>query len=115
MDAVEGCHPAGSQPGSLLQGAQPQPLCVTSFSLFCEVSQWEGQWAGVGSSFLRNVILGDATWVHVYDPGTKVQSSQWKSVCQSRPDLKVMLIELFGLGGIVGAEFVPRNAMIPFY
>jgi len=31
------------------------------------------------SSCLGNVITGDETWVYVYDPETRVQSSQWKS------------------------------------
>jgi len=30
-------------------------------------------------SFLLNIILGDETWVYIYDPETKTQCSQWKS------------------------------------
>jgi len=32
--------------------------------------------AASDSSFLRNVITGDETWVYGYDPETRVQSSQ---------------------------------------
>ena len=72
------------------------------------------------SSFLGNVITGDETWVHGYDPETRVQSSQWKSpssprakkALQSRSNIKVMMIVFFYLHGIVRAEFVPRNTMV---
>jgi histone-lysine N-methyltransferase SETMAR len=30
-------------------------------------------------NFISNIITGDETWVYVYDPETKQQSSQWKS------------------------------------
>jgi hypothetical protein len=30
-------------------------------------------------NFITNIITGDETWVYGYDPGTKKQSSQWKS------------------------------------
>ena len=35
------------------------------------------------SSFSRNVIMGNETWVYGYDPETRVQSSQWKSPSSS--------------------------------
>ena len=35
--------------------------------------------------FLSNVITGDETWVYVYDPETKAQSSQWKSMGSPLP------------------------------
>jgi len=43
-------------------------------------------------TFLSRVITGDESWVYVYDPETKQQSSQWKSPTsphhqgQKRPD-----------------------------
>jgi len=54
-------------------------------------------------NFMKNVITGDETWVYGYDVETKVQSSQWvgkssprpKKACQSRSNVKVMLIVLF--------------------
>ena len=30
-------------------------------------------------NFLKNIIIGDETWVYRYDVKTKVQSSQWLS------------------------------------
>jgi len=56
--------------------------------------------AASDSSFLGNVITGDETWVYGYDPETRVQSSKWKSpssphakkVCQSRSNIKVVMI-----------------------
>ena len=54
-------------------------------------------------NFLKNVITVDETWVYGYDVETKVQSSQWvgkssprpKKTCQSRSNVKVMLIVFF--------------------
>ena len=76
--------------------------------------------AASDSSFLGNVKPGDETWVYVYDPETRFQSSQWKSPSsprakkarQSRSNIKVMMIVLFELDGIVRAEFVPRNTTV---
>jgi len=50
----------------------------------------------------------------------RVQSSQWKSpssphvkkACQSRSNIKVVMIVFFDLDGIVRAEFVPRNTTV---
>ena len=45
------------------------------------------------SSFLGNVITGDETWVYGYDPETRVQISQCKSLSSPRakksPSIKV--------------------------
>ena len=76
--------------------------------------------AASDSSFLGNVITGDETWVYGYDPETRVQSSQWKSpssprakkACQSRSNIRVMMVVFFDLDGIVQAEFVPRNTTV---
>ena len=40
--------------------------------------------AASDSSFLRNVITEDETWVYDYDPETRIQSSQWKSPSSPR-------------------------------
>jgi len=56
--------------------------------------------AASDSSFLGNVITEDETWVHGYDPETRVQSSHWKSpssprakkVLQSRSNIKVVMM-----------------------
>jgi len=36
-------------------------------------------------TLLLNVITGDESIVHAYDPETKLQSSQWKSPASPRP------------------------------
>jgi len=72
------------------------------------------------SSFLRNVITGDETWVYGYDSETRVQSSQWKlprspgakEARHSKSNIKVMMIVFFDLHGIVLPEFVPRNTTV---
>jgi histone-lysine N-methyltransferase SETMAR len=60
-------------------------------------------------NFFQNLITGDESWVYGYDPETKVQSSQWKTLNSSRPkkapqskaSVKVMLIVFLDLEGIV--------------
>jgi histone-lysine N-methyltransferase SETMAR len=61
-------------------------------------------------NFFQNLKTGDESWVYGYDPETKVQSSQWKTLNSPRPkkvrqlkaNVKVMLIVFFDLEGIVG-------------
>jgi len=65
-------------------------------------------------NFLSNIITGDETWVYAYDPETKIQSSQWKSLGSTRPkkarqvrsNIKSILICFFDQKGIVHKEFV---------
>lgn len=55
-----------------------------------------------------------------YDIETKVQSSQWlekseprpKKACQSRSNVKVMLIVFFDWKGVIHHEFVPRSQTV---
>jgi histone-lysine N-methyltransferase SETMAR len=54
-------------------------------------------------NFISSIITGDETWVYIYDPETKQQSSQWKlpnsprpkKVRQVRNNVKSMLIFFF--------------------
>ena len=70
--------------------------------------------------FLENVITGDKLWVFQYDPETKRQSCQWKSVSSPRPkkprlqrsQVKVMLITFFDHQGMVHHEFVPQGQTV---
>jgi len=65
-------------------------------------------------NFISNIITGDETWKYGYDPGTKRQSSQWKSPNSLRPkkarqvcsNVMFMLIVFFNTQGIVHKEFV---------
>lgn len=43
--------------------------------------------ANVDSSFLKNIITGDETWVYGYDVKTKRQSSQWVGKGSPRPKI----------------------------
>ena len=69
---------------------------------------------------LENVITGDKSWVFQYDPETKRQSRQWKSVSSPRPkkacmqcaQVKVMLITFFDHQGMVHHEFVPQGQTV---
>ena len=71
-------------------------------------------------TLLLNVITGDESIVYAYDPDTKLQSSQWKSLGSPRPTkartqkskLKKMLICFFDQEGIVHREFVPPGMTV---
>ena len=69
---------------------------------------------------LLRVITGDETWIFEYDPETKRQSCQWKSLTllrpkkarQSKSKVKVMLITFFDVRGMVHSEFLPQGQTI---
>ena len=69
---------------------------------------------------LENVITGDESWVFQYDPETKRQSRQWKSVSTPRPkkarvqhsQVAVMLITFFDYQGMVHHVFVPQGLTV---
>jgi hypothetical protein len=64
--------------------------------------------------------MGDESWIYGYDLETKQQSSQWKNlqsprakeVHKVRSSTKSMLIDFFGVKGIVHREIVPPNITI---
>ena len=55
----------------------PKLLTMEQKQLRLEVSQDMLDCANGDPDFLNTVITGDESWVYVYDPETKVQSSQW--------------------------------------
>ena len=69
---------------------------------------------------LENVITGDESLVFRYDPETKRQSRQWKSVSSPRPKkarmhrspVKMMLITLFDHQEMVHHEFVSQGQTV---
>ena len=65
---------------------------------------------------LEKVITGDESWVFQYDPETKRQSRQWKSVSSprrmQRSQVKVMRITFFDDQGMVHHEFVPQGQIV---
>jgi len=69
---------------------------------------------------MGQIITGDETWVYGYDPETKRQSLQWKSVDFPRPKkagqvwpkVKVMLIVFFNMEGTVYSEYVPQGQTV---
>jgi hypothetical protein len=73
------------------------------------VSEELRQIASDDATFLSRVITGDVSWIYGYDPGTKQQSSQWRSPNsprQVKSKVKSMLISFFDIKGIVHKEFV---------
>jgi hypothetical protein len=74
-------------------------------------------------NFISNIITGDETWVYGYDPETKRQSSQWKSLNSPRPKKKAsssqqcqVHVDRFffppDIQGIVHKEFVPPGQTV---
>jgi hypothetical protein len=43
------------------------------------------QCADKGANFMKTIIIGDESSVYLYNPETKVQSSQWKTLGSLRP------------------------------
>lgn len=68
---------------------------------------WSCSVASSESSFLKNVIMGDETWVYDYDPETKVPSSQWKITCFSSWEKKKKIPSM-KIQGDVDCIFRPR-------
>jgi len=72
------------------------------------------------SNFLNTVITGDESWVYVYDPETKAQSSQWKHSSSLRPkkarqvrsNVKVLLTVFLNSRGVVHHEYTPQGQTI---
>jgi histone-lysine N-methyltransferase SETMAR len=70
-------------------------------------------------TFVSNIITGEKTWVYVYDPETKQQSSQWKSPNSTRPKKSsssqqcyVHVDSFFDIQDIVHKEFVPPGQTV---
>jgi len=69
---------------------------------------------------LEHVITGDESWILVYDPATKRQSSEWhtsnspgpKKARMSKLKIKSMLICFFNSQGVVFKEFVPQGQKV---
>jgi len=68
---------------------------------------------------LGRVITGDETWVYQYDPETKWQSAQWKTVSSPRPKIpsvqiksQKILLTSFDIRRIVHYEFVPTGQTV---
>ena len=72
------------------------------------------------ATLLEKVITGDESWILEYDPETKRQSCQLKSVGSPRPkkarmqnsQVKVMLTTFFDHQGMVHHEYVPHGEAV---
>jgi len=71
-------------------------------------------------SFFKHVITGDETWIFLYDPDTKRQSSEWqtsnsphpKKARMSKSKIKTMLICFLDSQDVVRKKFVPRGQTV---
>lgn len=68
---------------------------------------------------LKRIITVDETWIYMYDPQSRAQSSQWLGSDDSRPEIarrsrtsgKVLLISFFDWRGMVHHEYL-RNRTV---
>jgi hypothetical protein len=95
----------------------PNLLSYEEKELLLDVAQEMLECANGDLDFLKTVITGDESWVNGYDPGTKAQSSQWKSPLSPRPKkarqvrskVKAMLtVFFFYYRGVVHHEYAPE-------
>ena len=98
----------------------PKLLTEQQKELRKEISKDMLDLANHDPEFIKTIITGDETWVYVYDPETKFQSSQWKHPVSPRPkkarqvrsNVKVMLTCFFDSRGIVHHEYAPEGQTI---
>ncbi|GFS27357.1 transposase, partial [Elysia marginata] len=73
-----------------------------------------------GERFLRSTITGDESWVHHYDPESKMQSMQYRHKNSPAPKKfkvvasaqKVLLTIFWDMEGIVHIEFLEQGTTI---
>jgi len=71
-------------------------------------------------SFLRTIVTGDETWCYQFDPESKRQSMEWRSLSSPQPKnsrlqkskVKTVLIAFFNSDGIIHKEFVPAGQTV---
>ncbi len=70
--------------------------------------------------FLERIVTGDETWVPLFDPESKQDSSQWlpkgsarpTKAVKSRAQKKTMLIFFYDMKGVVHLEFLPQGETV---
>jgi hypothetical protein len=63
---------------------------------------------------ISRIIMGNESWIYGYDPETKQQSSQWKSLQSSRANKVQQVWSFFDVKGIVHRGFVLPNTMVNY-
>lgn len=78
------------------------------------------QYRQLGDRFLESIITADETWVSVYDPKTKQDSSVWKTPNSPSPvkamvktsAKKLMFIVFFDMRGVILCHAVPARKTV---
>ncbi len=73
-----------------------------------------------GSHFLKKIVTTDETWINLYEPETKIQSSAWRRPSSPPPKKaktqasagKVMFIMFFDSEGMILSHAVPRGQTV---
>lgn len=82
--------------------------------------QYRKRYAEDGDIFLNRIVTCDETWVHMFEPETKRQSSVWKHPSSPSPTkailsksaAKVMCIVFCDIQGIILTHMVPRKTTV---
>ncbi|XP_077499637.1 protein GVQW3-like [Amblyomma americanum] len=98
----------------------PKLLTVEQKQLCAEVSQDMLDSTNSDPDLMNTIITGDESWVCMYGPETKSQSSQWKHSTSPRPkkarqvrsNVKVVLTAFFNSRCVVHHEYAPRGQKI---
>ena len=81
---------------------------------FCSAIQQEGE------DFLSRIVTADETWISLYEPESKEQSTMWKTPGSpspkkfkvSRSTKKQMFIMFFDIQGVILSHAVPQGQTV---
>ena len=73
-----------------------------------------------GGDFLRRIVTADETWISLYEPESKEQSTMWKTLGSpspkkfkvSRSTKKQMFIMFFNIQGVILSHAVPQRQTV---
>ena len=99
------------------------PVCVTPAQMGVRVKMchdYHRKYKEEGDNFLNRVITCDETWIHFYEPESKLQSSVWKHPSSPSPTKalvsksagKGMAIIFCDIYGILLNHFVPPKTTV---
>ena len=87
---------------------------VESCQRFVQRFEWEGE------DFLSRIVIADETWISLYKPESKEQSTMWKTLGSpspkkfkvSRSTKKQMFIMFFDIHGVILSHAVPQGQTV---
>jgi predicted SprT family Zn-dependent metalloprotease len=64
--------------------------------------QFLQQYYEEGEAFLQQIVRGDETWVHHYEPSSKHQSMKWKHILPRTKKLKCAFCQQSDVDTVLG-------------